>query len=66
MLHWLEKNNNFVKFKVHLIHRKRVPLLRRTVLIFCDEGAELVAVLVTVLLPTEIRKLQFFALKNEN
>ena len=29
---------------VHLIHRKRVPLLHNTVLILCDEGDGLVAV----------------------
>ena len=30
---------------VHLIHRKRVPLLHNTELILCDEGEGLVAVI---------------------
>ena len=34
----------FAELKVHLIHRKQVPLLHNTVLILCDEGAALVAV----------------------
>ena len=33
-----KKNNDFVKVKVHLIHRKRVPLLHNTVLILYYEG----------------------------
>ena len=33
------KNNNFVEFKVHLIHGKQVPLIHNTVvLILCYEG----------------------------
>ena len=40
----VRKNNNFVEFKVHLIHRKQVPLLHNTVLILCYEGAGLVAI----------------------
>ena len=42
----------FAEFKVHLIHRKQVPLLHSTVLILCDEGDGLVAVIKTVLLNT--------------
>ena len=38
------ENNNFAEFMVHLIHRKRVPLLHNTVLIVCNEGDGLVAV----------------------
>ena len=38
------ENNDFAEFMVHLIHRKRVPLLYNTVLILCDEGDGLVAV----------------------
>ena len=34
----------FVEFMVHLIHRKRVPLLHNTEMILCDEGDGLVAV----------------------
>ena len=37
------KNDDSAEFKVHLIHRKQVPLLHNTVLILCDEGAGLVA-----------------------
>ena len=37
-------NNDFAEFMVHLIHRKRVPLLHNTVMILCDEGDEMVAV----------------------
>ena len=37
------KNTDFVEFKVNLIHRKLAPLLHNTVLILCDEGAELAA-----------------------
>ena len=33
---------------VHLIHRKRVPLLHNSVLILCDEGDGLVAVLIWI------------------
>ena len=40
------KNKDFTEFKVHLIHRKQVPLLHNTVLILCNEGAGLVAVYV--------------------
>ena len=40
----VRKNNDFAEFKVHLIHRKQVPILHNTELIFCDEGARLVAV----------------------
>ena len=39
----VRKNNDFAEFKVHLIHRKQVPLLHNTVMILCDEGAGLVA-----------------------
>ena len=39
-----EKKNNIAEFKVHLIHRKQVPLLHNTVLILCNEGAGSVAV----------------------
>ena len=35
---------NLGEFKVPLIHRKQVPLLRNTVLILCDEGDGLVVV----------------------
>ena len=38
------ENNEFAEFMVHLIHRKRVPLLHNTVLILCDEGVGLLAV----------------------
>ena len=31
---WQDKNNNFIEFKVHLIHSKKVPLLHNTVLIY--------------------------------
>ena len=41
----VRKNNNFDQFKVHLIHRKQVPLLHNTLLILCNEGAGLVAVI---------------------
>ena len=34
----------FAELKVHLIHRKQVPLLHNTVLILCDEGGGFVAV----------------------
>ena len=40
----LGENKDFAEFMVHLIHRKRVPLLHNTVLILCDEGDGLVAV----------------------
>ena len=40
----VRKNNDFAEFKVHLIHRKHAPLLHNTVLILCDEGAGLEAV----------------------
>ena len=43
-MYWLEKLNDFAEFKVHLIHRKQVPLLHNKVLILCAEGAGLVAV----------------------
>ena len=39
--HWLKKNNDFAEFKVHLIHRKQVPLFHNTVFLLCDEGARL-------------------------
>ena len=42
---FLRENNNFAEFMVHLIHRKRVPLLHNIVLILCDEGDGLVVVL---------------------
>ena len=42
---FVRKNNDFDEFKVLLIHRKQVPLLHNTVLILCDEGDGLVAVL---------------------
>ena len=32
------RNNDFVEFKVHLIHRKQVLLLHGTVDILCYEG----------------------------
>ena len=48
----VRKNNDFVKFNVHLIHRKHVPLLHNTVLILCDEGAGLVAVILYTIKPT--------------
>ena len=38
------KNNDFVEFNVHLIHRNQVPLFHNAVLILCDEGAGCVAV----------------------
>ena len=41
---FVRKNNDFAEFKVHLIHRKHVPLLHNTLLILCDEGDGLVAV----------------------
>ena len=41
----VRKKNDFAEFKVHFIHRKQVPLLHNTVLILCDEGAGLVAML---------------------
>ena len=40
-----KKNDGFAEFKVHLIHRKQVPHLHNTVLILCDEGDGLVAVI---------------------
>ena len=39
------ENNDFAEFMVNLIHRKRVPLLHKTVFILCDKGYGLVAVL---------------------
>ena len=39
------KNKDFAEFKVHLIHSKQVPLFHNTVLILCNEGAGLVAVI---------------------
>ena len=36
------------EFKVHLIHRKQVPLFHNTVLILCDEGDGLVAVFLKI------------------
>ena len=47
VLCWLEKSN-FAEFKVHLIHKKQVPLIHNTVLILCDEGAGLVDVYKTI------------------
>ena len=44
MLYWLEKYD-FAEFKVLRIHRKQVPLLHITLLILCNEGVGLVAVL---------------------
>ena len=41
----VRRNNDFAELKVHLIFRKQVPLLHIIVLILCDEGAGLVAVL---------------------
>ena len=38
------ENNDFAEFMVHLIHRKRAPILHNTVFILCDEGDGLVAV----------------------
>ena len=38
-----KKNNDFAELKVHVIHRKQVPLLHKKVLILC-KGARLVAV----------------------
>ena len=38
------ENNEFAECMVYLIHRKRVLLLHNTVLIQCDEGDGLVAV----------------------
>ena len=35
--------DGFAEFKVHLIHRKQVPVLHITVLILCDEGDGMVA-----------------------
>ena len=44
-LYWLEKklDKDFAEFKVHLIHRKQVSL-HYTVLILCNEGARMMAV----------------------
>ena len=42
ILYLLEKNSNFVELKVHLIHRKQVPLLHNKELILCNEGCGLV------------------------
>ena len=42
---------------VHLIHRKRVPLLHSTVLILCDEGDGLVAVSVEKSIKKRLHKL---------
>ena len=40
------RKNDFAEFKVHLIHRKRVPLLHNKVFILCiSEGAGLVAMI---------------------
>ena len=41
---FFRENNDFAEFKVHLIHRKRVPLLRNTVLILRYEEDGLAAV----------------------
>ena len=41
---FVRKISDFAEFKVHLTHRKQVPRLHNIVLIFCDEGAGLVAV----------------------
>ena len=38
-------NDGFAELKVHLIHWKQVLLLQNTVLILCDEGDGLVAVI---------------------
>ena len=40
----VRKNNDFAEFKVHIIHRKQVPLLHNTVMILSDEGAGLMTV----------------------
>ena len=40
--------NDFVKVKVHLIHRKQVPLLHNTVLILYYEGDGLVDVYIHI------------------
>ena len=39
------ENSDFAEFNVRLIHRKQVPPLHNTVLILCNEGAGLVAVI---------------------
>ena len=44
------ENNNFAEFMVHLIHRIRVPLLHNTVLILCDEGDGMVAMVVILVI----------------
>ena len=47
-LYLLEKITILLKFMVHLIHRKQVPLLHNTVLILRGEGDGLVAVTLTL------------------
>ena len=42
------KNNGYAEFKVHLIHRKQVPLLHNTVLIWCDDWDGLVGVIYNI------------------
>ena len=43
--YWQEKINVSVEFKIHLIHRKLISLLHKTVLILCYEWVELVGVI---------------------
>ena len=42
---YFRENNDFAESIAHLIHRKWVPLLYNTVLILCDEGDGLAAML---------------------
>ena len=44
----VRKNKEFAEFKVHLIHRKKGLLLYNTVLILCNEGVGLVAVIMRI------------------
>ena len=48
LLYLLENITIWLDLKVPFIHRKQVPLLHNTLLILCDEGDGLVAVIIYI------------------